>query len=388
MTHRMLLILSLLPVFVCTGSDRVDALEQTTPVEFGSPAAQPSRMDADGSIIEDWGRLTFIVAGEGIPATASVTVEASRLDGVIPAAISKTTRGPLEIITTAFRSPTFPAGTDVVTLTLKNTTGSPATARVGVPLPDGARVGRRTVMLGGRVILTLPMPIQADVKQREWGFDDDSTPIPGWGRPDVECDPAFRNIRAGMNGVPIVYKFSVPKGSSHDVVLGLCESHWESSRTRPVVLNVEGAPAVTVDPLARWGRHRPGALLFAAKDENGDGTLVVSALTAPGAPDPNPILNVIWIFPAGTNPNTEQVILGRMNAVAARMVDVGGKNDQSLYLTGNAEYAITIPANGTTELTFFVGAAGGSAPMPGKSGWTLETLRKAALEVNRDWKEK
>ncbi len=388
MIRRIALVAGLAALFGWTAMGRMDAVVQAKSVEFGSPAAQPSRMDADGSIIEDWGKLTFTVAGEGIPATGPVSVEAIKLDGVVPAAIRRATRGPLAITTTAFRSPTYPAGTDVVTLQIKNTTARPVSAKLGVPLPDGARVGRRTVMLAGRIILTLPMPVEVDVKKREWGSDDDSTPMPGWGKPDVPCDPAFRNIRAGMNGVPIVYRFSVQPGSSHDVVLGLCESHWESSGMRPVILTVEGASPLTVDPLARWGRHKPGALLFAGKDENGDGTLVVSALPAPGAPDRNPILNVIWMFPSGTNPNLEQVILGRMNAAATRMVDVGGPNDQSLYLAGKAEYNLSLPANGSTELAFFVGAVGGSAPMPGKSGWTVETLRKAAIDVNRDWKDR
>jgi hypothetical protein len=388
MKRRIALVAGLAALLGWTAMNRTDGMEQAKPIEFGSPASPPSRMDADGAVIEDWGRLAFTLTGDSIPSTGTVSVTATKLDGVVPAAVAKAKRGPLEVSTTAFRSPTFPAGTDVVTLQIKNTTATPVNVRLGLPLPDGARVGRQTVSWGGRVIMTLPMPIAVDMKLREWGCDDDSLPMPGWGRPDVECDPAFRNIRAGMNGVPIVYKFSVSPGSSHDVVLGICESHWEVPGQRPVVYKVEGAPALTVDPLARWGRHKPGALFFSGKDENGDGTLVVSALPAPGSPDPNPILNVIWLFPAGTQPNLDQVILGRMNAVATRMVDVGGQNDQSLYQSGKAEYALTIPANGATELTFFVGAAGGSAPMPGKSRWTFETLRKAAIEVNRDWKEK
>lgn len=355
-------------------------------VGFSSPAAPPSRMEADGSIVEDWGRLAFVLDGEGIPATGSAKVSSVKLDGLIPAAVARTLHGPLEVETTAFRSPTYPSGTDVVTLRIRNTGSSAARAHLAVPLPDGARVGRRTVMSGGRVILTLPMPVEAEVQVREWGCDDDSTPMPGWARPDVECDPAFKNIRAGLNGVPIVYKFSVSPGSAHDVVLGFCESHWETAGQRPFVCAVEGSPSVTLDPLAKWGQHKPGALLFNAKDANGDGKLVVSVLPGPGAPDPNPILNVIWIFPPGTNPNLEQVVLGRLNGLATRMVDVGGANDQSIYLPGKVKYTLTIPAGQATELTFLVGTAGGSAPMPGKSGWTLETLRKAAYDVNRDWK--
>ena len=42
-----------------------------------------------------------------------------------------------------------------------------------------------------------------------------------------------------------------------------------------------------------------GVLLFAAKDANGDGQLDVAVLPKIGAPDTNPILNVLWLFPAG-----------------------------------------------------------------------------------------
>lgn len=384
MMRRMALGTALAALLGCAG---MVALGQSKPVEYGSPASTPSRMDADGSLLLDWGRLAYTLSGKGIPEPGQITVSATKLDAVIPAAEAKTKRGPIELTATAFRSPTYPAGTDVLTIRLKNTGAAPANAKLGVTLPDGSRVGRRAVMWGGRVIVTLPTEVNVALQARDWGSDDDSMPMPGWARPDVECDPAYRNIRAGMNGVPIIYQFSVPPGTGADVVLGLCESHYEVAGQRPFVCNVEGAPSLTVDPLARWGRHKPGALLFAAKDANGDGKLIVSILPAAGAPDRNPILNVIWLFPPDTNPNLEQVARGRMNALATRLVDVGGEKDQSLYLSGKVEFPVVIPAGGTQELTFLVGAAGGSAPMPGKSGWTLETLRKAAREVHRDWKE-
>lgn len=354
-------------------------------VEFGSPASPPSRMEPDGSIVTDWGRLSLRIRGEGIPDTGTVVVSATKLDGVIPAAVARQTLGPIEVLTTAFRSPTFPAGTDVVTVQITNTSSGSQRLSVTVPLPDGARPGRRTVMYGGRVILALPMEIDTRGQMRDWGSDDDSTPMLGWGRPDVDCDPAFRNIRAGLGGVPIIYKFSVQPGSSHDVVLGFCESHWEVAGQRPFVCSVEGASPVTLDPLARWGRHKPGAILFQARDVNNDGKLVVSVLPGPGAPDPNPILNAVWIFPAGTKPNIDQVIRGRMNDLATRYVDVGGTNDQALFAADDITYELEIPAGGSRELVFLAGAAGGSAPMPGKTAWTYETLRRAALEVNRDW---
>ena len=153
---------------------------------------------------------------------------------------------------------------------------------------------------------------------------------PGGPTPAVECDPAFRNIRAGIGGVPILYRFKVDPKAKANVVLGFCESHWAQAGQRPVICQVEGAPPQEVDPVARWGQHQPGALLFAASDANGDGMLEVAVLPKPGAADQNPILNAIWLFPAETLPNLDQVIAGKLNAVASRYVQVGGANDQSL----------------------------------------------------------
>jgi hypothetical protein len=388
MNRARLLIGTVVGLLALAGMDRLDAMAQTKSVEFGSPAAPPTRMADDGSLLLDWGRFAFTLKGEGLPGEAAFTVVAAKLDGIVPCAVGTTTRGPLAVTATAFRSPTYPGGTDVLTVLLRNSSATAVRADMGLVLPDGARVGRRAVSLGGRIIVALPTPVEVQQTAREWGCDDDSQPLPGWGRPDVECDPAFRNIRAGMNGVPIIYKFSVPAGSASDVVLGFCESHWDVAGQRPVVCSVEGAPAQTLDPLARWGKHKPGAVLFQGKDANNDGRLVVSVLPAVGAPDPNPILNVIWLFPAGSNPNLDQVVRGRMNDLATRCVDVGGEKDQSLYLSGKVEYALTVPPNGSTEICFLLGAAGGSAPMPGRTAWTVETLRKAARDVNRDWKEK
>ena len=134
--------------------------------------------------------------------------------------------------------------------------------------------------------------------------------------------------------------------------------------------------------------NQPGALLFKARDEDGDGKLDITVRGASDARDKNPILNAIWIFPAGPPPNPDQIIAGKLNAAAKRYVDVGGENDQSLYPGGKLEYHIALPAHGAQELTFFAACQGGSAPIPDASAWTSETLRRAAREVWRDWKER
>ena len=138
--------------------------------------------------------------------------------------------------------------------------------------------------------------------------------------------------------------------------------------------------------MKRWGQHRPGAILFAASDANGDGMVDVTVLPKPGAQDQNPILNAIWLFPPDVSPSLEQLIAGKMNASALRYVAVGGSNDQSLYSGGKVEYAHKLPANGTQELTFLVACPGSSVPPPDQTAWTPEKLRQSAAAVWRGWR--
>lgn len=126
--------------------------------------------------------------------------------------------------------------------------------------------------------------------------------------------------------------------------------------------------------------------MFAAGDANGDGTLDVAVLPKPGAPDQNPILNAIWLFPADASPSLEQVIAGKLNAVALRYIAVGGSNDQSLYAGGRVEYDLKLPAHAMQELTFLVACPGGSVPPPDQTAWTSEKLRQSAAKVCRDWR--
>jgi len=354
------------------------------PVPLHSPGFPPSTMDAEGRLVEDWGSLDVTLSGEGV-ADGSTVLEAVPLDDVIPAARATADRGAVRLIRTAFRAPAFPSGVDVVTVRLEEARGQSAEVLLGLALPDKAAIGLRTVRLGGRVVLTLPAESLADRPLREWGSCDEAAPLPGWAKPAVECDPAFRNIRAGMGGVPIVYRFAVPPKSGVTVVLGLCESHWAEPGQRPLTCRVEGAEPQTVDPVAKWGQHKPGALAFAARDENGDGNLEVVVRAASGASDRNPILNVIWIFPAGESPNLQRLVSGVLSGAALRYVDVGGESDQSIYPPGKLEYRIKLESGAARELTFFVASPDSSAPTPDTSAWTAATLRRAAADVWRDW---
>jgi len=355
-------------------------------VTFTSPGLPPTRMDDQGRLVEDWGMIAVKVAGDGLTATAPATVQSIKLDGVIPAAQAESRCGRVALTVTAFRAPAWPAGLDVLTVRLAETAGQETPLQLSLALPETVRLGLKTVTLGGRTVLGLPTGTRVSQAVRDWGWADDAVAIPGWARPAVDCDPAFKNIRAGMGGVPILYHFKVEPKAKFKVLLGFCESHWAQAGQRPVVCQVEGAPPQEVDPLARWGQHRPGAIVFAASDANADGTLDVAVLPKPGAPDDNPILNAIWLFPADASPNLEQVVAGKLNAVALRYVAVGGSNDQSLYAGGRVEYALKLPAHATQELTFLVACPGGSVPPPDQTVWTPEKLRQSAAAVWRDWR--
>ncbi len=376
--RRSRIVLNLLCLFL--------AAQLCAEVTFTSPGLPPTRMDDQGRLVEDWGMIAVNVAGDGLTATGPATVQSIKLDGVIPAAQAESRCGHVALTVTAFRAPAWPAGLDVLTVRLAETAGQETPLQLSLALPETVRLGLKTVTLGGRTVLGLPTGTRVSQAMRDWGWADDAVAIRGWAKPAVECDPAFKNIRAGMGGVPILYHFKVDPKARIKVLLGFCESHWAQAGQRPVICQVEGAPPQEVDPLARWGQHRPGAIVFAASDANGDGTLDVSVLPKPGAPDDNPILNAIWLFPADASPNLEQVVAGKLNAVALRYVAVGGSNDQSLYAGGRVEYALGLPAHATQELTFLAACPGSSVPPPDQTAWTPEKLRQSAAAVWRDWR--
>lgn len=352
---------------------------------LGVPGFPLSRLTPTDGLVEDWGAVKVILTGEGVPTEAQPSLKATIFDGFTPAAEVQSQHGPVALTVAAFRGPAWPAGVDVLVVTVRETAGRSANVTLSFDIGPNAQVGERTVSVGGRMVMGLPespLPVR---REREWGYCDEATSLPGWARPEGECDPAFRNIRAGLGGVPMLYRFVIEPKSAVQVVMGLCESHWAEAAQRPIVCKVEGAPRQEVDCIAKWGRHKPGALVFAGRDENGDGRLDVSVLPHPNAPDQNPILNVLWLFPVGQPLNLNEVIKGRLNEVALRYVDVGGQGDQSLYESGRLEYDLALPANGVQQLGFLVACPGASVPLPSRTSWTPASLRRAAAEVWGDW---
>lgn len=251
------------------------------------------------------------------------------------------------------------------------------------------QIGESTGTIKMQPSLVLPADLKSLRQEREWGCTGAVSALAGWAKPSVPCDPAFRNISAGMGGVPIRYRFHVEPGSKQTVVLGFCESHHPSPGLRPLMAQVEGAEERAVDPIAAWGRHVPGVERFDGADVNGDGRLEVAVAPHPRASDRNTILNVIWIFDAKATIDEKKLIAGQLNDQARHYVDVGGKNDQLLYKPGNVRFTLDLAPGGQRE--FFVLLRSPDCrqlPDPVLGFWNRETLRKAAADVWNDrWEE-
>ncbi len=120
----------------------------------------------------------------------------------------------------------------------------------------------------------------------------------GWARPPEGTDPAFRNVAWGGNR-PILYRIPVRRGSEKLVALGFCEPYKWGPGTRTMEVRVEGADPLVFDPLSSGKKNEPQIVMLKGLDVDRNGQLAVEVHSAIDSPDPNPMLNVLWIFPAG-----------------------------------------------------------------------------------------
>jgi hypothetical protein len=368
-------------LLICVGFGATTVAAQAPEQAIGAPGMPLTVVDPSGDLHEDWGVIGLrLVEPSGTGARGQDFAPFP-----VPTVTTTVTAGSISLAAIAYRAPIWPDGVDVLIARLENNGAAETRARLQVALPEQVFVGERLALLGGRAVLALPKEPQPVRRERSWGCLGGDVPMPGWGRPEIECDPAFRNIRAGMGGVPIIYRFSVPAGAKRAVVLGFCESHHVEAGQRPLLVYVEGAPRAEVDPIAAWGRHRPGCLRFDARDANEDGRLQIAVAPHPQAPDRNTILNAIWVFSSDIYVDTDEVLRGELSASAEHYVDVGGTKDQSLYEGGTLTYDLPLAPGAKQELMFLVACPGASVPNPESMAWTQESLHRAAREVWRDW---
>jgi hypothetical protein len=137
-----------------------------------------------------------------------------------------------------------------------------------------------------------------------------------WAKPPAWMDPSLRHIAVHMGG-PLQFELTVPPGASRTVALALCEGWWSEPGKRVQTLQVEGAAVKTVDTVADIGPNNAAAFWFAAKDTNADGKIKITVEAAPQAADKNTILNGLWAFAQDQQPDSEALLAGKLNGVAA-----------------------------------------------------------------------
>jgi len=355
---------------------------QQRPVLIGAPDLPATAVTPAGGLVEDYGEVSLCLRVRDTPAGEPVQ-KVEYVPG--PRVVTRSASGPIELITTAYRAEIWQNGADVIEAAVSNTTGEPATADLLLRSPESLSWGEREGSAGGRLVARLPARLVPARTARDWGCATGASKLPGWGRPSKPCDPAFTNIRAGLGGIPIIYELKVLPGSEHQVVLGVCESHWAAAGNRPVTYYVEGATREVVDPIAEWGQHIPGCLYFNGRDKNGDGMLEVVAAPGPDAPDRNPILNVIWVFSSNEFVDTKDVIGGAKNASAEYYIDCGGPTDQDLYKGGDLSFALPLGPNERKNLAFLFARPGASLPGVGAAPLPVGELRASARDAWEDY---
>ena len=349
---------------------------------IGAPEEGVTRIDEEGIVLEDWGN--FGIEMEKPTGTERVC----QVVHMSPAPHVKThwNAGDISLELDAFRAPVWPNGVDVLNARVARKpdtaqSDSPMDVTLTLRLPETLELGERMGVVSNRQVLLLPEEPSPIRVKRQWGCKGGVVAMPGWGRPSRDCDQAFRNISAGMGGVPIEYEFTVHACAQRTVFLGLCESHWDWPGRRPLVLSVEGANPVSVDPVALWGKHGAGCVRFDGWDSDGNGRLEVRVLPHPDATDKNTILNGIWFFPGNCSVEAEDVIRGHVRGEAEYYVDVGGESDQLLYEGGSVDFCLSLAPGESVDMPFLLAHQGVSLAGVSQEDWQLKDLNHAADRV-------
>jgi hypothetical protein len=352
-------------------------LTTTQAEELCSPGFTATQVDKTGALQEPWGKVCLRL--EGVR-----TIKRTYSKAPMPVVTVTEKSGAVTLTQSAFRSPIWPRGIDVLDAEIENTGSKAAEVVLEVKVDREVSFGDKFATQNGRNVMSLPQGFEPVRDEKSWGCTGGCRAYPGWANPKSKCDPAYRNIRVGESA-PIIYRFAVPVGSKRAVVLGLCEGHWQTAGKRPLEIYVEGAPKMVVDPVAQWGRNVPGALRFDACDKNKDGRLQVVVAPSSGASDENTILNAIWVFSTDTYFDTKDVVTGSMTPAAEYFVDVGGKKDQMLYNGRECMYKITLAPGAKQQMLFLLKPKGGNEPPDQETmAWTRQSLSKAARDVWRD----
>ncbi len=149
-----------------------------------------------------------------------------------------------------------------------------------------------------------------------------------WAVPPAGTDSAFRSVAWGTNR-SIHYQVTVPPLSEHTVVLGFCEPYKPRAGARVLLLDVEGSEPVTFDPMESGVQNDPQVVHLRGRDLDGDGLLGVDVRASTLSPDPNVILNALWLFAPSDSVSTPAIIHGEASSRAEVYYDCGNELESS-----------------------------------------------------------
>ena len=149
-----------------------------------------------------------------------------------------------------------------------------------------------------------------------------------WCAPSPQIPESFHHVAWGTNR-PILYRVRVAEGSRKRVGLGFCEVYKRQAGARIMLIRVEGAEPMTFDDLRHAARNEPQVVLLEGEDLDRDGELSVEIHAAPSSPDPNVILNALWVFPDTSTVEAGDLVSGSLRWPAELEVPCGTEMDQA-----------------------------------------------------------
>jgi hypothetical protein len=172
---------------------------------------------------------------------------------------------------------------DYLWLTMVNQGREPATGRIVVQVDPKSRVvanDQRTRLVDGRDPAAAFAAMSPACERVEGTSPPgsrlliDHTPgvLRGWARPQVPCDPRFRDILVGW-ARPLAFTCPAEPGKKYRVAFGLIEGYHAEAGVRPLQIRIEGQAVRDVDLVREFGRNQPAVLCFDAEDRNHNGLL-------------------------------------------------------------------------------------------------------------------
>jgi hypothetical protein len=230
---------------------------------------------------------------------------------------------------------------DLYKLEIQNPTDKPLASKLAAILegpPDMRLQGGVVRGLGDAPFLLADAPAETRIELRDWGLCDKRAKAYATGPGPGNTEPAVASYRAGLDGVPVVYRVKAEPGRKYVVYLVSTphiSGYWLENPKQAGDLvydyQVEGAPSQALDYIEYLRKKsQPLCVRFdGAHDQDGDGYLEVRSGVTASSRIKHTRLSVIYVFPEGTKVDDPAAVYGGlMNDRCVWHIDVGSTPEQ------------------------------------------------------------